>query len=56
MKNKKSKDQKKQKKKDSNKSDSNIIDYIDKEYTEITSKVKENLFLVGILIFIFLMV
>ena len=56
MKNKKSQDQKKQKKKDSNKSDSNIIDYIDKEYTEITSKVKENLFLVGILIFIFLMV
>ena len=50
MKGKKSKDQKKPKKKDTNKSDSNIMDYIDKEYTEITSKVKENLFLVFIFI------
>ena len=56
MKNKKSKEPKKQKKKDSNKSDSNIMNYIDKEYSEITSKVKENLFLVCIFIFIFLMV
>lgn len=56
MKGKKSKDQKKPKKKDTNKSDSNIMDYIDKEYTEITSKVKENLFLVFIFILVFLMV
>jgi len=56
MKNKKSKEQKKQKKKDSNKSDSNIMNYIDKEYSEITSKVKENLFLVCIVILVFLMV
>ncbi len=56
MKDKKSKDQKKPKKKDTNKSDSNIMDYIDKEYTEITSKVKENLFLVFIFILVFLMV
>ena len=32
------------------------IDYIDKEYTEITSKVKENIFLVCIFILVFLMV
>ena len=32
------------------------MNYIDKEYSEITSKVKENLFLVCIFIFIFLMV
>ena len=56
MKNKKPKEQKKQKKKDSNKSDSNIMNYIDKEYSEITSKVKENLFLVCIVILVFLMV
>ena len=56
MKNKKSKDLKKQKKKDSNKSDSNIMNYIDKEYSEITSTVKENLFLVCIFVFIFLIV
>ena len=56
MKNKKGKDQKKQKKKDSNKSNSNIIDYIDQEYSEISSKVKENLFLVCIFILVFLMI
>ena len=51
MKNKKNKGQKKQEKK-------NIIDmdYIDKEYTQITSKVKENIFLVCIFILVFLMV
>ena len=32
------------------------IDYIDKEYAEITSKVKENIFLVCIFILVFLMV
>ena len=32
------------------------IDYIDKEYTEITSKVKENIFLVCIFILVFLMI
>ena len=53
MKNKKGKDQKKQKKKDSNKSNSNIMNYIDQEYSEITSKVKENLFLVCIFILVF---
>ena len=56
MKNKKFKEQKKQKKKDSNKSESNIMNYIDKEYSEITSKVKENLFLVCIFVLVFLMV
>ena len=56
MKNKKGKDQKKQKKKDSNKSNSNIMNYIDQEYSEITSKVKENLFLVCIFILVFLMI
>ena len=54
MKTKKSKDQKKTKKKDTNKSE--FFEYIDKEYSEITSKVKENLFLVCILILIFLMI
>ena len=51
MKNKKNKGQKKQEKR-------KIIDidYIDKEYTEITSKVKENIFLVCIFILVFLMV
>lgn len=56
MKNKKSKEQKKTKKKDTNKSDSNIMEYIDKEYSDLTSKVKENLFLVFIFILVFLMV
>ena len=51
MKGKKNKGQKKQEKK------SLIdIDYIDKEYTQIKSKVKENIFLVCILILVFLMV
>ena len=51
MKNKKNKGQKKQEKK-------KIIDidYIDKEYTEITSKMKENIFLVCIFILVFLMI
>ena len=51
MKNKKNKGQKKQEKK-------KIIDfdYIDKEYTEITSKMKENIFLVCTFIFVFLMI
>ena len=51
MKGKKNKGQKKQEKR-------KIIDidYIDKEYTQITSKVKENIFLVCILILVFLMV
>ena len=56
MKSKKSKEQKKPKKKENNKSDSNIMDYIDSEYTEITSKVKENLFLFCIFILVFLMI
>ena len=56
MKGKKAKDQKKPKKKGSNKSDSNIMDYLGEEYTEISSKVKENLFLVFIIILVFLMV
>ena len=51
MKGKKNKGQKKQEKK-------SLIDmdFIDKEYTQITSKVKENIFLVCILILVFLMV
>ena len=51
MKNKKNKGQKKQENK-------KIIDidYIDKEYTEITSKMKENIFLVCIFILVFLMI
>ena len=51
MKNKKNKGQKKQEKRKFI-----DIDYIDKEYTEITSKVKENIFLVCIFILVFLMV
>ena len=56
MKSKKSKEPKKKKKKENNKSDSNIMDYIDSEYTVITSKVKENLFLFCIFILVFLMI
>ena len=54
MKNKKNKNQKKPEKKNNN----NIIDmdYIDKEYTHITSKVKENIFLLFIFILVILMV
>ena len=51
MKSKKNKGQKKQEKRKFI-----DIDYIDKEYTEITSKVKENIFLVCIFILVFLMV
>ena len=51
MKSKKNKGQKKQEKRKYI-----DIDYIDKEYTEITSKVKENIFLVCIFILVFLMV
>ena len=56
MKGKKSKDQKKPKKKGPNKSDETLMDFMGNEYTEITSKVKENLFLVFIFILVFLMV
>ena len=51
MKSKKNKGQKKQEKRKFI-----DIDYIDKEYAEITSKVKENIFLVCIFILVFLMV
>ena len=51
MKSKKNKGQKKQEKRKFI-----DIDYIDKEYVEITSKVKENIFLVCIFILVFLMV
>ena len=51
MKSKKNKGQKKQEKRKFI-----DIDYIDKEYTEITSKVKENIFLVCIFILVFLMI
>ena len=54
MKGKKNKGQKKQEKQE--KKSFIDIDYIDKEYTQITSKVKENIFLVCIFILVFLMV
>ena len=56
MKNQKSKDQKKLKKKSKSKSRFNIINYINEEYSEISSKVKENSFLVCVFILIFLMI
>ena len=56
MKNQKSKDQKKLKKKSKSKSRFNIMNYINEEYSEISSKVKENSFLVCVFILIFLMI
>lgn len=55
MKSKKSKEKKKSTKKN-NKSNSNIMNYFNEEYSEITSKVKENLFLVSVFIIVLLMI
>ena len=56
MKAKKSKDPKKKKSQKNNESSSNVMNYIDQEYTEIKSKVKENLYIVIIISLIVLMV